>query len=740
MNVAHKRAASWVHQQAIMFCAGAIALGLPSTRLLAADPEATSPSDQLQEVTVTAQRVEQNLQQVPIVVNALSGEQALQQGVTNVQSLVTQMPNVSFTTASNATNTYIRGVGDSSASPNNQPSTAFYVDGVYYAQAQALTTFNFNNIERIEVLEGPQGTLFGRNATAGVIQIITPDPKQELSGKIDAGYGNYDTYNAAGYVTGGLTERLSADVSVLYLDQIDGFGHDPNTGTPTYTERDTGVRSKWLYDLSDATKIRFVADYEDFDSGGTPDQYLPISSNLGPTTIPKANYAHGPYLGMYNAGGTPAYNDNLNYGFALTVDHNIGSLMHFQSISSYRWDSGAQALNSAVTPVIPFPEQLQELAQHFDGHYWTQEFHLTNLNPGRLTWLVGVFYYGDQVFGADDRISQGSLVSGKYQDIRGSEDTASGAVFGQATYDIIDQTRFTLGVRYTDETIKSFSSTRNLAGAITAGPYSGPAYNERDDPLTWRFALDHQFTSDILGYVSYNKGFKTGGYNLDTPGGTPYYGEHVDATELGLKSEFLDHRLRFNISGFYYHYRDMQVTVILGGAQLFTNAGQSQIFGLDGTLDFVATNHLTFAASVGLLNAKYLDFPRARGYTPAGAAINIPNASGADIPYAPPSSGSVSANYHDLMTPIGKFGATVALSYNDKSYITPDMGLERPVYFMLNGSIEWRPASDNSWAVRLWGKNLTDATTYEFASESATGWYVGYGAPRQYGITLEKTF
>ncbi|HEY4211152.1 MAG TPA: TonB-dependent receptor [Steroidobacteraceae bacterium] len=718
---------------------GLLAL-LPATGVLAAEPAADAGGvDQLTEVTVTAQRFAQNLQRVPIVVDTISGEQAIAQGTTNFQGLVAALPNVSFTTGFNATNTYIRGVGDNSASPNNQPSTAVYVDGVYYAQAQALTTFNFNNIERIEVLKGPQGTLFGRNATAGVIQVITPDPKHDVSGKVEGGYGNYATYQANGYLTGGITDKLAADVSLQWIKQNDGFGVDVNTGTPTYRQQAFAVRSKWLYEPTDTTKVRFVYDYEAFLSGGTPDQYAPESVGYGPTTNPKAAYDHQADPGFYNVYGADAYNNNWQWGGALTIDQDIGSALHLTSITSYRQDAGSQALNSAVS-APNYPATLNYITQRFDGHYVTQELHLTNRNPDKLTWQLGAFYYGDQVFGADPRFAVGSLVAGGFQQIRGSENTASGAVFAEATEEIFDQTRVTAGVRWTTETIKSFTSTQNAAGAFTAGPYSGPAYNQKDHPLTYRIALDHNFTSDFMAYASYNRGFKTGGYNLLSPGSAPYYGEHVNAYELGLKSEWFDHRVRFNVSGFYYDYTDMQVTIILGGNQLFTNAGNSRIKGIDASLDWAATQHVTLSAGLGLLNGVYTDYPGARGYTPWGTAINIANAKGADVPYAPRSSYNVSAVYHDLATPIGTFDATAQFSHTSKSYATPDMGLARPAYSMLGGTIKWSPPTDNSWAVKVWGKNLTGAKYYTFSAESATGWYVAYGPPRTYGVTVEKDF
>jgi iron complex outermembrane receptor protein len=562
MKVIPRNAARWGYLLGVVSCAGSM-LSLPAPRLLAAEAEQSAESGTLEEITVTAERRQENLQVVPITVDTVSGVDAAARGTTSIQSLLTVIPNLTFTTASNSTNTYIRGVGDNSASFNNEPSTAVYVDGVYNAQAQALTSFNFNNVQQIEVLKGPQGTLFGRNSTAGVIQILTPDPKQQLGGKLEAGYGNFGTIRANGYVTGGVSDKLAGDLSVLYIDQRDGFGTDLTTGTPTFLQKEIALRSKWLYDLSDATKIRFTADYANFDSGGASDQFVPISAGLG---------NHGPYAGPWNVYGNPFQNDNIQYGAALTLDQDIGSLLHFVSISSYRWVSGYQAIDSDFTAL-----NINEILQHYDSHYVTQEFHLLNQNPGWLTWLVGAYYYGNQVWGSDPRIQYGTGLPQGYREYRGVQNVASGSIFGQATAQLIDKLKLTLGVRYTDETIKAFSQTENKAQAIVAG--GGPFAQEiRSDPLTWRAALDYQLTPDLMGYLSYNKGFKSGGYNLSSPGSAPFFPEHVDAVETGIKSEFLDHRIRLNVAGFYYYYRDIQVAIVLGGNQLFVNAAAARNF------------------------------------------------------------------------------------------------------------------------------------------------------------------
>jgi iron complex outermembrane receptor protein len=671
----------------------------------------------LEEITVHAQRREENLQTVPITVDTVSGKEAAARGTTSIWTLVNTIPNLTFTTGGDATNTYIRGVGDNSVSPNNEPSVAVYVDGVYNASSLALTSFNFYNIQQIEVLKGPQGTLFGRNATAGVIQIITPDPKFEFGGKADVGYGNYATYSGDAYVTGGLTDKLAGDLALLYNHQIDGFGRDLTTNTPTDTQRSIAARSKWLYDLSKATKIRFMADYSDYDSGGLPDQFVSGS--------------YGANLGPFNVYGTPTYNDTLSYGASVRVDQDIGEALHGVSISSYRWVSGDKAIDSDFTSAL-----INEIHNHNDSRYWTQELQLTNRNPGPLTWLAGAFYYGNQVFGADPWLQTGTQIAAGYRAQYGVQDTASGSVFGQATAALVADTKLTLGLRYTDETLKAFTRTQDAAERVIAGPF---AEKIRSDPLTWRVALEHPFGADLLGYVSYNRGFKSGGFNLTSPGSAPFYPEHIDAYETGLKSEFLDHRVRLNVAAFYYHYTDLQVAVSAGGAQLFENAAKARNYGMDGSFDFAATDQLTLSTGVGLLSARYVDYPNARGFTILGAPFTIANAKGADLPFAPPVTGFVSSNYR-VPTSSGEIKATANLSYTARSYVTPDDGLERPTYWMLNATLEWRLLSDHSLAVRLWGKNLTNADYDVFATEGPQGWYRSEGPPRTYGLTVEKVF
>jgi iron complex outermembrane recepter protein len=222
----------------------------------------------LQSVTVTAQRRAENSQSVPIDISTVSAEDAQLRGAVSLQTLSTTVPNLT-TTGSQGTSIFIRGVGNTSASASDEPSAATYIDGVYMPSTFGLIGYKFNNIERVEVLKGPQGTLFGRNATAGVIQIITPDPKHDFQGNADVGYANFNTIDADAYLTGGLTDTLAADLALLYENQMDGWGHDLTTGNSTYRHKNHAARSKWLYTPTESTKVNFTFDYSNFwyDSG-----------------------------------------------------------------------------------------------------------------------------------------------------------------------------------------------------------------------------------------------------------------------------------------------------------------------------------------------------------------------------------------------------------------------------------------------------------------------------------------
>ncbi len=288
------RAAVWVHLLGAVSSAGLMVLS-PTMSSMAAEPEQASESavPSLGVITVTAQRRAENNQRVPIAITTVTADQLQAQGTVSIQTLAASVPNLT-TAGSFWANTYIRGVGTNSASPNNEPSVATYVDGVYNPSAYGLSSFYFNDLKQIEVLKGPQGTLFGRNATGGVIQIITADPKHEFGGHASLGYGNYDTINASAYLTGGITRNVAADLAAVFENQGTGWGYNPTYHTHIFWHHNVAARSKWLFTPSDSTKVTAAFDYSKYRSDGANNQLLPGSyASDHVTTFP----------GKYNAVG-----------------------------------------------------------------------------------------------------------------------------------------------------------------------------------------------------------------------------------------------------------------------------------------------------------------------------------------------------------------------------------------------------------------------------------------------------
>lgn len=734
-----KKATCRAELLAAVSVAGLAALA-PTARSMAADSQPASTSDTqaaalsadaqpasgsvpaLAQVVVTAEHISENSQRVPISITTVSADQLTAQGAVSVKTLSDAVPSIT-TPGTFWANTYIRGVGTDSSNPNVEPAVATYVDGVYIPSSYALAGMALNNIQQISVLKGPQGTLFGRNTTGGVIQIATPTPQQEFSGNSSVGFSNYDTVTANTYLTGGVTHDLAGDLALAFDNQGEGYGYDPAFARRINWQHDTSVRSKWLYTPSDSTKVTTVVDYSNFVSDGANNQLLPGS-------FAPADRAVG-FPGNYNCLCIPNVGDVQTYGGAVTVNQIFGDL-EAVSISSYRNVKGHWLSDSDNVP------QYYDLsANSNDADYVTQELRLRNLHPGRVRWQVGAYFYGSNTH-LDPQLTYGSKVGQKgYEAAYGNQTTRSESLFAQATTTIIQGTHLTTGMRYTDETMNGYGALVNGTGAI----YSGPIYGQIvSNPWTWRVSLDHQFTRALLGYVSYDRGFKSGGFNLSSPTAAPFYPEKLDAYQAGLKSQFLNDRIRLNLSTFFYRFSNLQVTIVPGGgSQIDTNAASARNYGLDSEIDFAVTDRLTVTTNASWLKAYYASYLDAEGYTPLGVGINIPNASGRELPYSPRFTGSIDANYQ-VPTPIGDVKSTLGLSYQDAYDVSPTGEPVAPAYFLLNASMEWWSSSAEPIGVRLWGRNLTNSYYIANLITSSNGWYGTYAAPRTYGITVTKDF
>jgi len=677
-------------------------------------------SQRIGEVVVTAQRREERLQDVPIAVEAMDAATMQAMSITDTQDLGELSPGLVVNRVSSAAIFTLRGIGNQDASVlGDEQATPLYVDGVYLPGSQA-AVFEFNNIDRIEVLEGPQGTLFGRNATGGVVQIVTRTPSQTPHVDFDVGYGNYNMTTSNLYATGGLSDHLAADVSVHVADQTAGWGRNLFDGKNAFADRDAGVRSKWLLALDD-TRVTFAGDY-----------------NREKSDIGSAYYVHpgfktvtgqvGPPGGFYDVDlNWPSDSTNTVYGGSITVDRDL-HWAHLISISAFHRIKADNYLDQDATPIAVANTTLIERERTY-----TQEFQLASAASSTIKWLAGFYYYNDKS-GYSPIALEGSSFGPLTLDINSVQSGVSYAGFGQATATILPATDLTLGVRYT-------SDHRHIVGEIDTnvpGLILGPGNQGKTfDKTTFRVALNHHFTDDVLAYVSFNRGFKSGVFNSISPSGPAVEPEVLDATEIGLKSEFLDNRLRVNAAAYYYNFSNMQLLKIVAGSAVTVNAASAKIKGLDMDVEALPVRNLTLRGGFSYIDSYFSSYPDAPLFNPApggGLAETTGDATGNELPYAPKYSFHVGGDYA-LPTTHGRYTFNINYAFTDSLFVNADNMFKQPSFGFLNSSLTWQAIS-GKWDVRLWGKNINNEHTYTYIQEQSYGVTASPAAPRTFGITF----
>ncbi|MFC3423717.1 TonB-dependent receptor [Rhizorhabdus histidinilytica] len=706
------RAVAMLVRGSVLACMVALMAGAVQAQVAtsssAGDADGNAAEGQLEEIVVTAQHRSQRLQDVPVAVTSLSASALNQQGVSSTSDLSQAVPGLVFTSQLSAANAYIRGVGSQLFGPTSESPVAVYVDDVYIANPQG-NVFSLAGTKQIDVLNGPQGTLFGRNATGGVIQIQTLDPGKDLKLDLSGTYGNYDFVGASGYVSGGLGENVSASLSALYENQGKGYGRNLCTGdyVNQQARHNISLRNKWLIELPTNTVIRLSADYARL---GNTNSYQRPQGSVSP--LPGAAAPIG-YPGEYNSNvGLPNFTRLKTGGVSMKIDQEIGSLA-LTSITAYRELRNRNALDQDQSSVAAI-----DLTWQTRFHSFSQELRLQNRSSGKFNWIVGAFYY-NATGGFKDLLAGGATLI-DYDE----QKSESYAAFGQATLELVDNLNLTGGIRYTTD----------------KQVFRLPSFALRDSQdakkATYRVALDYKFSPDILGYVSYNTGFKSGGFNLLAPGNS-FRPEELNALEFGLKTELFDRSVRLNLGGFFYHYKDQQVSIPSIGGDIIANAAGARIKGFEASLDYKATSRLKISGGLSLMEGHYTDYPGFQSYDTNGNPVGGPiNLKGKDTVQTPEFVGNVSAQY-TVPTEVGDFAANVGVQHNGGFFAAPDNRLEQPSYTLVNSSLSWL-SNDKSVEVKLWGRNLFDDRYFILQSPNRApiGDTQIQAPPRTFGITL----
>ncbi len=707
----------------------------------------------LEEIIVTAQRRDEVLRDVPVSVAVFSPESLAGSGVSGTTGLPALVPSIQLVRSGPSAMFYVRGVGNSSAGTGEEGANAFYVDNVFIADLKQ-TALKFNNIERVEVLKGPQGTLFGRNSSGGLVNVITREPGRQFEAKVNVGVANYETYTAQAYVAGPVTDTLSADIALTMTDQQEGWGRDQVTGKDVRLGWDWGVRSKWVWLPDDSTRVTLAGEYaKSSDNFSTAFRLAPGSVSTGGILPPADPYGTN----------TPdeQFSDMKLWGLNLTAEFDLtwAMLTSITGIRENRNHSGFDADTGPLKPAAGMDLAYIELRDTATSYQ--QEFRLASESDGPWSWQTGLFLLYTEAelhpqTSTGLAFASAPLITGGQNSVFSTLETTSYALFGELSHELTDSTLLTAGLRYTRDRLDFEGEQIPLQITMPnpTAPFSVDDSVTETEP-TWRLSIRQDLTESINVYASYNRGFKSGTYSMSNITVAPVRPQTIDAYEVGIKSLLLDDRLRLNLSLFQYEISDYQVRATSGSSPvaILLNAAEVEVRGVEVEFEAAPLDNLRLYGSATWLDSEFTDFPNAplthlspascaaggsTGAPTGGTTTCFGSATGNDTPLAPRFAGNVGASYTLLMGAAGELELSAIYSYNDGYYFEPDNRLEQPAFSTLNASVAWSPTPH--WAVELWGRNLENETWYVSKLATSLADLSAPAAPRTYGVNFKYTY
>lgn len=758
---------------------------------LIAPPQAGAQQDSIEEIVVTAQKRTERLIDVPVSISVFNDDAIEQTGVRELKDIADYIPNLEISESNDFRSTVtIRGVGAQSRNIGFDSRVGVYVDGVYVGQSPAINQ-ELLNLERVEVLRGPQGTLFGKNTVAGAINLVTKKPGDALSARVGADLGNLDYRELKALVNVPFSDTVGAAFSVAKTDR-DGYVPNLITGNDL-NERDVlAYRAQLRIEASE--KLEINASFDGLNSESLILIGDPITDMLA---LQPEQFA--PELGVVAFSFDPFDKRDI-YGGHLDFTYDLDSGHALKSITGYRT---TDAVYSNATDYSPVDIVSIEYSDDYD--VLSQEFQLISPGEGAFTYVAGLYYYRqdaktnrDVVLGQDfvdafvgplyasgaltpplppppalpnDVVSQliGFGPPGSKVFNRGEVNTRSYAAYFNGTYELTERLKLGFGARYSteDKDVNWLLDGRNSGifaigstGADPANP--SPLINDRTDNFfAPAVSLTYSLTDGTNLYGRYAAGYKSGGFNLDyinaaelaANQGLEFDKETVDSYEIGLKGTYLDNRLQLNLAGFIANYDDYQVNqfVDLGGGRTsirINNAAKVETSGVEAEANWLVTGDFTLRASLGLLDATFESFP---GGGTAGA-----DASGNDLPNAPDTTASLGGIFYNDLPSLGStllLRADVNYASEYFSGANNDTGI--PYNSAFPGTISYGQLperaevnarvglmSDNeTWEVYLWGRNLTDETDPQDELRDFFGTVSKLpGMPRTYGVEFGWQF
>jgi iron complex outermembrane receptor protein len=745
-----------INRHLTLFVIGLVSFGLTAP-VFAQDQEDQQPG-MIEEVIVTAQKREQNLQDVPVAVSMISGETIMKSGLTDAKELQLYVPSLTYSDGNVARGTgfLIRGVGTRSFDQGVEASVLNVVDGVVNGiAAQALV--DLIDVERVEVLRGPQGFLFGKNASAGVVNVITRAPTEETEVLASLSYGSLNELKASVSVAGGLGDITKGRLTA-YSNNRDGYITNVHNGNDLNDVNEWGLRGKLDFEITDNVVLKTIAAYSKRDANCC--YWVPriaIGDSFINMIYPVVASETNDEVNLSRS--TAIVNDMTNKSLSAEFNVDLGA-MEFISITAYTgWDS----YNN--TDADSRPEDLVDWnGGDFEQSQFTQEFRLANISDGGIDWLVGLWYSdqdidGEQFFGSDTTLwrdldlpwypldpsvnNYGSLTVFNIT----NKNTAA---FANVSFPLGEKWVLTTGIRYSKKDADGWSYRELWEGYDRTAPFFD-AYPKRETSVkdtNWsgKIALQYDISDTIMMYGSWSRGYK---------GPALTYDQEVDAEipeswELGLRSTWLDRALVMNITAFHTIYSNFQVQNFAEDDSgqnrfFFGNADEMLTKGIEFDLMAAPTDNFRLTAGLAYIDSYFSDFPNAACWrsqpVSQGCVGGVQDLTGKPVPHSPKWTASLIADYNWHTS--SSWDWFVRGSYYYRGKTTSDIDNDPNVDIGAYGLVDASLGIDNGkWRVYLWGKNLLDEfyVTRIFDTPSGGTGYSHYLSPnseRRFGITVQ---
>lgn len=700
--------------------------------------DGTEQSASSDEILVVAQRRESRYVDVPASISVVTASQLSDAGVSGTRDLQLLTPGLNISQQGTFVQPTIRGIGTTVTGTGADPNVAIYVDGVYMA-SQGAALFDFNSISQVEVLKGPQGTLYGRNATGGAIVVSTKVPDLTAnSGSFEAGYGRFEEIRANAFVNVVVNDKIAFNVGA-YSRTNDGYTTNVFNGRKSSVTKSQGIRGRVLIQPTDNFRILLSGGYVDQEDN-TAYSYVPINGN---SIVPGSVAAQ---LGRTSK-DLISLNDQPYNDMRLTV-----ASLNLEWKGDWGTLSSTSAYAKTAFPFLTDLDGTEANIQNFTGDPQTtvtksQELIYSSPKLGAFSFVAGVFYLHEKSETNATIRAGGRVVFPPDVFARAS----AFAAFAEGTFDITEKLHLTAGGRYSTEK-KHVQTYFGKGGPIVVDA------EKRFSDFTPQASLRYDLTNSSSAYIAYSEGFKSGLFDGGNLGncpvtgptcpfrGTPVQPEKVKSYEAGYKYNV--GRTVASLAGYYTDYRNIQVNALNSlNQQILYNAAKAEIYGAEAELSMELSDQFKFRSGASWTHARYTEFPLATKWTPILSTAGVPvggnkldpnpSATGNKMIRTPDFTAFVSGTFTQEL-PKGSLELTGTASYSDSFFWHVNNRLQQPSFVVVNAALTWH--IDDNVFLKIWGENLTNTRRQAYVREANVGDFASYSKPISYGASFGFDF